>query len=301
MLITNYKQIEHLFKEGIELSDFIKVKDRDLPILINFDDFYETKSNFIEREGKSIINRNKEKNIIYSSLSKLTGYNTQKTQKNIDILIKKTVTKEKWPKILVIGGGKIGNGIKEIYDSKEIEVIAFDIYASENLTFIADAHYIPLKDESVDGVIIQAVLEHVLNPQKVVDEIYRVLKKEGIVYAETPFLQPVHEGAFDFTRFTESGHRFLFKKFELISSGSLAGPGMNLLWDIEYLTRGIFKSVMVGKLAKLAFFWVKYFDLIISEKYAIDAANGIYFLGCKADGLTPLSTKDILSIYKGAY
>jgi len=76
---------------------------------------------------------------------------------------------------------------------------------------------------------------------------------------------------------------------------------MNLLWDIEYLTRGIFKSVMVGKLAKLAFFWVKYFDLIISEKYAIDAANGIYFLGCKVDGLAPLSTKDILSIYKGAY
>ncbi len=56
-------------------------------------------------------------------------------------------------------------------------------------------------------------------------EIHRVLRPGGIVYADTPFLQQVHEGAYDFTRFTDSGHRFLFRRFERIDSGSVAGCG----------------------------------------------------------------------------
>ncbi len=49
-------------------------------------------------------------------------------------------------------------------------------------------------------------------------EIHRVLKDDGIVYADTPFMQQVHEGAYDFTRFTLSGHRWLFKNFALLDS-----------------------------------------------------------------------------------
>ena len=92
--------------------------------------------------------------------------------------------------------------------------------------FIADAHNIPIVNEYFDCVIIQAVLEHVLRPNQVVNEIFRVLKANGIVYSETPFLQQVHEGPYDFTRFTESGHRYLFKNFELIKSGASDGAGL---------------------------------------------------------------------------
>ena len=63
----------------------------------------------------------------------------------------------------------------------------------------------PFKE--IDLVIIQAVLEHVMYPNKVVSEIYRVLKNDGLIYSETPFMQQVHEGPYDFSRFTESGHR----------------------------------------------------------------------------------------------
>ena len=45
---------------------------------------------------------------------------------------------------------------------------------------------------------------------------------DGVVYAETPFLQAVHEGPWDFTRFTESGHRWLFRAFERLDSGVVA-------------------------------------------------------------------------------
>jgi ubiquinone/menaquinone biosynthesis C-methylase UbiE len=48
---------------------------------------------------------------------------------------------------------------------------------------IFDAHDIPIEDGSFDGVIILAVLEHVADPYRYSEEIYRVLKDQGVVYA----------------------------------------------------------------------------------------------------------------------
>ena len=59
-------------------------------------------------------------------------------------------------------------------------------------------------------------------------EIYRVLKSDGIVYIETPFMQQVHGGKYDFTRFTYLGHRRLFARFQEIESGiSVTGKYSN--------------------------------------------------------------------------
>ena len=74
-----------------------------------------------------------------------------------------------------------------------------------------------------DAVICQAVLEHVLEPASAVSEIHRVLRRDGLVYAETPFMQQVHERAYDFSRFTQSGHRWLFRRFSEISAGPIGG------------------------------------------------------------------------------
>jgi 2-polyprenyl-3-methyl-5-hydroxy-6-metoxy-1,4-benzoquinol methylase len=43
-------------------------------------------------------------------------------------------------------------------------------------------------DGTCDAVVVQAVLEHVLQPDVVVAEIHRVLRPDGLVYAETPFM-----------------------------------------------------------------------------------------------------------------
>ena len=134
------------------------------------------------------------------------------------------------PKVLVIGGGAMGHQIDELYEADDVHLVSFDIYASPLSQFIADAHGIPLASGSMDAVVIQAVLEHVLEPWNVVDEIHRILRDDGLVYSDTPFLQPVHEGPYDFTRFTDSGHRALFKRFTIIDSGLLRGSGTTLSW-----------------------------------------------------------------------
>jgi SAM-dependent methyltransferase len=200
--------------------------------------------------------------------------------------------------VLVVGGGTIGNGTERLYSDQRVRVIAFDIYHSPLTQFVADTHAIPLADGSVDAVVVQAVLEHVLDPEQAVGEIWRVLRANGLVYAETPFLQQVHAGPYDFVRFTSSGHRYLFRKFEEIASGPVAGPGTQMLWSIDHLLRGLLRSELAGKLARGVLFGLRYLDRVIPDSYAMDDASAYYFLGERsARELTP---QEIIGYYRGA-
>jgi SAM-dependent methyltransferase len=200
------------------------------------------------------------------------------------------------PRVLVIGGGAIGNGVESLYEDSRLDLLAFDIYASENVQFLADGHQLPLNDGTVDGVVIQAVLEHVLDPQAVVDEIRRVLRPGGLVFASTPFMQQVHEGPYDFTRFTESGHRYLFRHFTVRNSGATAGLGTQLLWSIVYFSRGI--DFRAGQLARVLFFWLPKLDRWLNPRVTIDGASGVFLYGhASTKVVTPA---EIVSYYSGA-
>jgi SAM-dependent methyltransferase len=202
------------------------------------------------------------------------------------------------PLILVVGGGTIGNGVDALYEDQRVRLIAFDIGPSPVTQFVADAHQIPLADGSVDAVIVQAVLEHVLQPEIVVSEIHRVLRPNGLVYAETPFMQQVHAGPYDFVRYTSSGHRYLFRRFEEVEAGSVAGGGTQLLWSIDHVTRGLLRSQFAGRIARAAFFWLRYLDRVIPSSYNMDNASSYYFLGRRYEG--EMITRDIVTYYRGA-
>ncbi|RWK08175.1 class I SAM-dependent methyltransferase [Mesorhizobium sp.] len=202
------------------------------------------------------------------------------------------------PLVLMIGAATRGAGTNGLYETEAFRQIAFDIYPSAHTHFIADAHQIPLASGSVDGVCIQAVLEHVINPRQVVSEISRVLRPGGIVYAETPFMQQVHEGAYDFTRFTEVGHRWLFRNFETISRGALGGPGLSLYWAAKYFLRGITRSRRLGDILSLPFALAPLMDGMIGEDHKIDGCNGAYFLGKLTE--TSISLSNIVDEYRGA-
>lgn len=200
------------------------------------------------------------------------------------------------PRVLVIGGGAIGNGIESLYDDSRLDLLAFDVYASDNIQFLADGHQLPLKDGTVDGVLIQAVLEHVLDPQTVVDEIRRVLRPGGLVFASTPFMQQVHEGPYDFTRFTESGHRYLFRHFTVRNSGATAGLGTQLLWSIVYFSRGI--HFRAGQVARVLFFWLPKMDRWLNPRVTIDGASGVFLYGHTSTKV--VTPAEIVSYYSGA-
>jgi hypothetical protein len=187
------------------------------------------------------------------------------------------------PIVLVIGGGTIGLGANELYRNSAIELVGTDVYASQHTALVADAHKLPFEDGVFDGVWIQAVLEHVLEPATIVDEIHRVLRRGGLVYAETPFMQQVHERAYDFSRFTQSGHRWLFKRFSEVSAGAIGGAGVALVWSIRYFCRALGAGNKLSMLISLPFFWIRFFDAFSRGRAVADAASGFFFLGRRSD------------------
>ena len=202
------------------------------------------------------------------------------------------------PVVLVVGGAVVGFGASPLYEDASVSVVGSDIYRSDLTHLVADGHQLPFVDCSFDGVWIQAVLEHVVEPRQVVDEIHRVLADGGYVYAETPFMQQVHEGAFDFTRFTPSGHRWLFRRFEEVSSGVTRGPATVLIWSIRYLVASLFRSQRVGNAVAALFFWLEYLDHLVSPSFAMDGPSGVFFLGRRSEH--PLRPRDIVATYRGA-
>lgn len=187
------------------------------------------------------------------------------------------------PVVLVIGGGTVGLGADELYRNHSIELVGTDVYASPYTALVTDAHKLPFEDGVFDGVWVQAVLEHVLEPATIVDEIHRVLRRGGLVYAETPFMQQVHERAYDFSRFTQSGHRWLFKRFSEISAGPIAGAGVALVWSIRYFCRALGAGDKLSLLIALPFFWIRFLDRFARGRAIADAASGFFFLGRRSD------------------
>ena len=203
------------------------------------------------------------------------------------------------PRVLVIGSGEMGSGTTELWNDRSISIVGADIYATEFVDIICDAHYLPFDSCSYDGVWIQAVLEHVIEPHVVVSEIYRILKVNGIVYAETPFMQQVHEGAYDFTRYTVLGHRYLFKNFENISIGGVGGAHISFVWSLRYLifaiTRNRNFSRLVGLVSSLI---LRPLGFLVSKSSMFDSSSGVFFLGRKILDFK-ITHKELIQLYRG--
>lgn len=69
----------------------------------------------------------------------------------------------------------------------------------------ASAESLPFSEFAIDTVYILDVLEHIKQPTRAMQEIYRVLKKSGTAVLRVPFIYPIHDAPMDFTRFTVYG------------------------------------------------------------------------------------------------
>ena len=207
--------------------------------------------------------------------------------------------------VLVLGSGKQRRWLDQFFSgTKDTLLVYCDVDAQALTDLFCDGHDLPFMDNTFHGVIATAVLEHVLYPEQVVSEIYRVLVSGGIVYSEIPFMQQVHEGPYDFTRYTLSGHRRLFNSFFEQSSGLIAGPGTALVWAIENFglcfTRGPLSRSFVKAGVRMLFSWLKYFDYFLTNcPAAIDGASCTYFFGKKIIDYKN-SDKSIIDQYRGA-
>jgi SAM-dependent methyltransferase len=184
-------------------------------------------------------------------------------------------------------------------------VVAVDIDTRADVDVFADALALPFRDDCFDAVITTAVLEHVIRPELAMAEIVRVLKVGGLLYSEIPFMQQVHEGAYDFTRYTLSGHRRLAERFDELASGAVAGPGTALIWSVEHfllalISEGEQARRVVKACVRTLLGWLKPIDRHISQRpAALDGASCTYFYG-RLSRVAAVSDSEIVAGYRGA-
>jgi SAM-dependent methyltransferase len=90
----------------------------------------------------------------------------------------------------------------------------FDYHNSDKIVF--DGENIPFENESFDYVLSTEVLEHIENPEKIIGEMYRVLKPEGEAIITIPWSARVHFEPYDFCRYTPFKLKKLFSAFQNI-------------------------------------------------------------------------------------
>lgn len=200
------------------------------------------------------------------------------------------------PRVLVIGSGGLDLG------GPGDVVVQTDVAFGPGVDAIADAHDLPFPTGSFDLVVAVAVLEHVADPQRCVAEMTRVLTPAGYVFAVTPFLQPVHMGAHDFTRFTPIGHRRLFRQFDEVAAGVAMGTGSMAAWSL----RGALQSAgtarwwraLAGVVGLLLTPPLRMLDRVLRD--GGDAAGGCWFLGRRRDG-APVSDRHLVASYRQTF
>lgn len=178
----------------------------------------------------------------------------------------------------------IGSGNSKLSD----EIINIDIFRYEHVNIVCDISDLPFKDNSIDIILNIAVLEHVPDPQKVINEIHRVLKPEGIIYTAFPFMQGFHASPYDFTRVTEEGIKYLHSNFEPIEVKPFGGPTSGMLWIFQEWVAILFSfgskklHLLIYLLVMLLTFPLKYIDyFLIRHPAAKNIASGFIFIGSK--------------------
>ncbi len=123
----------------------------------------------------------------------------------------------------------LGAGVERVFQqlfAPYRQILYIGLPHSGHVDAFADAQLMPLADDSVDLFLSSSVLEHVRNPEQAVEEMARIVRPDGLVYAEIPFLRAFHMVPNDFQRYTYSGIETLFERhgFSLVEKGVCSGP-----------------------------------------------------------------------------
>ena len=113
------------------------------------------------------------------------------------------------------------------------------------------AYTIPADNEEFDCVICTAVLEHLEEPEKALNECFRVLRPGGVAIYTVPFIWHLHEEPRDFFRYSKYGLKYLFKKaqFEILELKALSGFwvtfGQLFVYNIYRLNHGFLRYIPI--------------------------------------------------------
>jgi len=103
---------------------------------------------------------------------------------------------------------------ESLYNSRTISQTGCDVIQSDKnrVDVICPVTDLKFQDEQFDTILCTQVLEHVFEHDKMMSEIYRVLKPGGQIILTVPFVWELHEEPYDFFRYTKHALKELFEQ-----------------------------------------------------------------------------------------
>lgn len=142
--------------------------------------------------------------------------------------------------------------------NKEVIAYAQQNYGKNSYYLVGDAGDIPFKDGFFDVVVAFEMIEHLKNPTRFLNEVRRVLKKDGSLIISTPnsdvhspdgnSMSPFHVKEYNFSELNHLIHPF-FKQVEFF--GQIKSPKAIIAW----------KSFMVSQTARRSIVFLDIFGL----------------------------------------
>jgi SAM-dependent methyltransferase len=132
-----------------------------------------------------------------------------------------------------------GAGRRNVYYSN---VVNYEIVDYDTVDIVGVAEVLPFKNDSFDGVISIAVLEHLRHPFRAAAEIIRVLKPGGRLICCVPFLQPLHGYPHHYYNMSAQGLRALFERDLEIDDHKVSDallPIWTLTWIVQSWANGL--------------------------------------------------------------
>ena len=156
-------------------------------------------------------------------ISKIPEKNILRMERAFDTfqnLIKIFYNENIFDKKYVLDLGEGDRSFIKVLDNKKFKVKGYDI---DTVNFEKDK--IPEKDNSIDIIFCNSVIEHVSNISNFLSEIYRILKKDGILIIITPnftydyknfYDDPTHINPFTVIKLSEVLKLFKFREIEIV-------------------------------------------------------------------------------------
>jgi len=110
----------------------------------------------------------------------------------------------------------VGSGERRLSLSNFLNL---DVAKNKYVDVVADAQYLPFKENVFDLIICEHLLEHVRKPWVVIEDIHRVLKHGRFIYVEVPFMTPYHGRPHHYFNMSREGIEVLCEKFQKVKSG----------------------------------------------------------------------------------
>lgn len=92
---------------------------------------------------------------------------------------------------------------------------------------------LPIDDEAANTVVSFQVMEHLCEPQTMLNEAHRILKPNGTIIVTVPWQWWIHEAPYDFFRYTPYGLKYLFEKAGFVDVVVEPQSGFFTMWILK--------------------------------------------------------------------